>query len=110
MYTPIKRLSRVNATLQAALAAGHRVLEVLDRHDEVPEAADAVVAAAHAAGHRVPRVGFRYADGHGEILRDVSFARAAGRGGGDRGHERRRQDDARQPAAALLRRHATARS
>ncbi len=26
MYTPIKRLSRVNATLQAALAAGHRVL------------------------------------------------------------------------------------
>ena len=55
MYTPIKRLSRVNATLQAALAAGHRVLEVLDRHDEVPEATDAVVAAAHAAGHRVPR-------------------------------------------------------
>jgi len=33
MYTPIKRLSRVNATLQAALAAGNRVLEVLDRHD-----------------------------------------------------------------------------
>ena len=57
MYTPIKRLSRVNATLQAALAAGHRVLEVLDRHDEVPEAEARRRAAAHAAGHRVPAGG-----------------------------------------------------
>ena len=54
MYTPVKRLSRVNATLQAALAAGHRVLDVLDRHDEVPEAKDAARPAPHARGHRVP--------------------------------------------------------
>ena len=31
--------------LQAALAAGHRVLEVLDRHDEIPEAARILVVA-----------------------------------------------------------------
>ncbi|HSD66221.1 MAG TPA: ABC transporter transmembrane domain-containing protein [Vicinamibacteria bacterium] len=78
MYTPIKRLSRVNATLQAALAAGHRVLGVLDRHDEVPEAKDAVVLPRMREGIEYRRVGFRYADGHGEVLRDVSFAARSG--------------------------------
>jgi ATP-binding cassette, subfamily B, bacterial MsbA len=78
MYTPIKRLSRVNATLQAALAAGHRVLEVLDRHEEVPEVRDAVELARMQQGIEYRRVGFRYADGHGTLLRNVSFAARPG--------------------------------
>ena len=73
MYTPIKRLSRVNATLQAALAAGHRVLGVLDRHDEVPQKPDAVALPRMRQGIEYRSVGFRYADGHGSILRNVSF-------------------------------------
>ena len=73
MYTPIKRLSRVNATLQAALAAGHRVLEVLDRHDEVPQKPDAQPLPRMREGIAYRRVGFRYADGHGSILRNVNF-------------------------------------
>ena len=73
MYTPIKRLSRVNATLQAALAAGHRVLEVLDRHDEVPQRPGAQPLPRMREGIAYRNVGFRYADGHGSILRDVSF-------------------------------------
>jgi subfamily B ATP-binding cassette protein MsbA len=73
MYTPIKRLSRVNATLQAALAAGHRVLEVLDRHDEVPEVEGARVLSRMRQGVEYRGVGFRYADGHGEVIRNVSF-------------------------------------
>jgi len=78
MYTPVKRLSRVNATLQAALAAGHRVLDVLDRHDEVPEAKDPLVLPRMREGIEYRRVGFRYADAHGTILRNVSFtARSA---------------------------------
>src|SRR4029453_14616954 len=40
MYTPVKRLSRVNATLQAALAAGDRVFEVLDRQHAAAERRD----------------------------------------------------------------------
>ena len=55
MYTPVKRLSRVNATLQAALAAGERVFEVLDRHDEVHEVDGRGRAAAHDVRDRVPR-------------------------------------------------------
>jgi subfamily B ATP-binding cassette protein MsbA len=73
MYTPIKRLSRVNATLQAALAAGHRVLEVLDRHDEVPQRPGAEPLPRMREGIEYRGVGFRYADGHGSILRNVNF-------------------------------------
>jgi subfamily B ATP-binding cassette protein MsbA len=78
MYTPIKRLSRVNATLQAALAAGHRVFEVLDRHDEVPEQEDAVTLSRMEKGIEYRGVGFRYADGHGTLLRRVSFSACPG--------------------------------
>ncbi len=78
MYTPIKRLSRVNATLQAALAAGSRVFEVLDRHDEVPEAKKAVPLPRMKGEIEYRSVGFRYADGHGSILRNVSFSARPG--------------------------------
>jgi subfamily B ATP-binding cassette protein MsbA len=78
MYTPIKRLSRVNATLQAALAAGGRVFEVLDRHDEVPEAEKAVVLPRMKGEIEYRGVGFRYADGHMSILRNVSFVARPG--------------------------------
>jgi len=78
MYQPIKRLSRVNATLQAALAAGHRVFEVLDRHDEVPEEAQALVLGRMSQGIEYRNVGFRYVDGQGSILRDVSFVARPG--------------------------------
>jgi subfamily B ATP-binding cassette protein MsbA len=78
MYTPVKRLSRVNATLQAALAAGERVLAVLDRHDEVPEAEDAVVLPRMKQGIEYRGVGFGYADGHGDVLRNVNFSARRG--------------------------------
>ena len=78
MYTPIKRLSRVNATLQAALAAGTRVFAVLDRRDEVPEAEGAVELPRMRGEIEYRRVGFRYWDGHGSILRDVSLVARPG--------------------------------
>jgi subfamily B ATP-binding cassette protein MsbA len=78
MYTPVKRLSRVNATLQAALAAGHRVLDVLERHDEVPEVEGAIALPRMREGIAYRRVGFRYADAHGTILRNVSFTARSG--------------------------------
>jgi subfamily B ATP-binding cassette protein MsbA len=78
MYTPVKRLSRVNATLQAALAAGHRILDVLDRHDEVPEVKEALVLPRMRQGIEYRCVGFRYSDAHGTILRNVSFAARSG--------------------------------
>ena len=45
MYGPIKKLSRVNANIQQAIAAAERIFEVLDRHTEVVERAGAVTLA-----------------------------------------------------------------
>jgi len=78
MYTPVKRLSRVNASVQGALAAGSRIFEVLDTHLEITETPGAA---------RLPRmqrqveyrdVGFRYAEGDGVVLRRVGFVARSG--------------------------------
>ena len=34
MYGPVKKLSRVNASIQQAIAASERVFEILDTHNE----------------------------------------------------------------------------
>src|SRR5262249_4056177 len=73
MYTPIKRLSRVNATLQAALAAGGRIFHVLDTHQEVKESPSAVVLPRLRHGLAYRDVGFRYSDSEASVLRRVSF-------------------------------------
>ena len=39
MYGPAKKLSRVNANLQQAIAASERIFEMLDIHTEVQGAA-----------------------------------------------------------------------
>ena len=41
MYGPVKKLSRVNANLQQAVAASERIFELLDTHSEVRERAGA---------------------------------------------------------------------
>jgi len=73
MYTPVKRLSRVNATLQGALAAGTRIFDVLDTHQEVREAPGALALGRMRQQVEYREVGFRYADGDGDVLRRVSF-------------------------------------
>jgi subfamily B ATP-binding cassette protein MsbA len=73
MYTPVKRLSRVNATLQAALAAGSRIFEVLDTHQEVRQSPEARVLPRMLEGLAYHGVGFRYADGGAAVIRNVSF-------------------------------------
>jgi subfamily B ATP-binding cassette protein MsbA len=79
MYTPIKRLSRVNATLQNALAASTRIFEVLDTHLEVREAPGARAMPRMGGQIEYRDVGFQYADAQGTaVLRRVSFAARPG--------------------------------
>ena len=79
MYTPIKRLSRLSATLQGALAAGGRIFEVLDTHMEVHEAPQSRPLARLQREIEYRDVGFQYADSQGTaVLRRVSFAARAG--------------------------------
>ncbi len=78
MYTPIKRLSRLNATLQGALAGSSRIFEVLDSHDEIREIEGARELPRLQRGLRYEQVGFRYADGDGDVLRGVTFEARSG--------------------------------
>ena len=106
MYGPIKKLSRVNANLQQAVAASERIFELLDTHTEVTEKPDAVAAAGL---HRRDRVSRRDVRLRGRLRPQYPARRVVhgprGTDGGDRRPQRRRQDDAGQPAAAFLRRH-----
>ena len=79
MYTPIKRLSRLSATLQGAMAASGRIFEVLDTHLEVREAEGSRPLPRPQGEIEYRQVGFQYADGHGaNVLRSVSFSARAG--------------------------------
>jgi subfamily B ATP-binding cassette protein MsbA len=79
MYTPIKRLSRVNANLQQAMAAATRIFEMLDTHSEVVERPGAQPLASVMRGIEFKDVSFAYDDGAGKaVLKNVSFAARAG--------------------------------
>jgi ATP-binding cassette, subfamily B, bacterial MsbA len=79
MYGPVKKLSRVNANLQQAIAACERIFELLDKHTEVHEAPHAKVLPPFRDRIEFRDVGFRYDDGHGRnTLANVSFTVTAG--------------------------------
>lgn len=78
MYTPIKRLSRVNANLQQAIAAATRIFEVLDTHSEVRERPTAQPLPRVTRGVEFTDVSFSY-DGAGKaVLKNVTFGARAG--------------------------------
>jgi ATP-binding cassette, subfamily B, bacterial MsbA len=79
MYGPIKKLSRVNATIQQAMAASERIFEILDTHSEVTERPGAQPLGSLRQGIEFRNVSFCYDDRPGKsILRDVSFEVATG--------------------------------
>ena len=79
MYGPIKKLSRVNANLQQAMAASERIFELLDTHTEVREREGAVALPPFIGAIEFKDVSFGYEDGHGRsTLRGLSFAVPAG--------------------------------
>jgi subfamily B ATP-binding cassette protein MsbA len=79
LYTPVKRLSRVNSNLQQSIAAATRIFEVLDTHSEVRERPRAQALAPIARGIEFKDVSFAYDEGAGRaVLRNVSFGARAG--------------------------------
>jgi ATP-binding cassette, subfamily B, bacterial MsbA len=74
MYGPAKKLSRVNADLQQAIAASERIFEMLDTHTEVAESPSAIMLPPFSSLIEFRNVSFAYEDTHQRpILRDVSF-------------------------------------
>ena len=79
MYTPIKKLSRVNTNVQQAIAASDRIFEILDTHSEVKERPGAAELPRVKSGIEFRDVSFMYEDGSGRhVLRQVSFPVRAG--------------------------------
>ena len=79
MYAPAKKLSRVNADLQQAMAAADRIFEILDAHNEVTERPDAVVLPRFGRRIEFTDVRFSYGDPEGNATLDgVTFTVGAG--------------------------------
>jgi subfamily B ATP-binding cassette protein MsbA len=78
MYGPVKKLSRVNATFQQALAAAARIFSVLDTRMEIVEAPDAVELPPLERQIEFQDVSFTYGDGHDRVLRNVNLTIDAG--------------------------------
>jgi subfamily B ATP-binding cassette protein MsbA len=77
MYAPAKKLSRVNADLQQAVAAAERIFEILDSHNEVQERPNALVLPCFARGIEFIDVRFTYG-GDVPTLDGVTFTVRAG--------------------------------
>jgi subfamily B ATP-binding cassette protein MsbA len=69
MYAPIKKLNKVNLSVNTALSAAERVFRMLDIDNEVKEQPDAIELRGVGSGIRYERVSFAYRDD--PVLTDV---------------------------------------
>lgn len=73
LYTPIKRLSKVNAALQGAFAAGERAFALLDTHREIKDAPTAKPLAPFKDVIEYRNVSFQYDKSSGPVLSGASL-------------------------------------
>ena len=78
MYGPAKKLSRVNADLQQAMAASERIFAIVDTHSEVRERPDAPPLPPFRTGIEFDDVRFHYDAAESVTLDGVSFRVCAG--------------------------------
>jgi subfamily B ATP-binding cassette protein MsbA len=72
MYAPIKKLNKVNLSLNTALSAAERVFRMLDIDNEVKEKPDAIELQSVGSGIRFENVTFGY--GEEPVLRNIGLA------------------------------------
>jgi subfamily B ATP-binding cassette protein MsbA len=78
MYAPAKKLSRVNANLQQAIASAERIFEMIDTHTEVEERPDAEPLPPFSQAIEFHDVTFSYEEHPRPILRGVTLTVPAG--------------------------------
>ncbi|MEO8216024.1 MAG: ABC transporter transmembrane domain-containing protein [Acidobacteriota bacterium] len=76
MYAPIKRLNKVNLSMNAAISAAERVFRMLDTPNAIVESAEAVQIDTVGRGISFDKVSFGYRDE--PVLRDISLTVAPG--------------------------------
>jgi subfamily B ATP-binding cassette protein MsbA len=77
-YDPMRKLSRLQNSMEQALAAAHHVWEVLDEHAEIREKTDAVDLPVLTRSIDLRNVSFGYANESRSVLREVSLTIPAG--------------------------------
>jgi subfamily B ATP-binding cassette protein MsbA len=77
-YDPMRKLSRLQNSMEQAMAAAHHVWEVMDEHAELPEKKDARVLQPLVQAIELRNVSFGYANEERSVLRDVSLQIPAG--------------------------------
>jgi subfamily B ATP-binding cassette protein MsbA len=78
LYTPIKRLSKVNAALQGAFAAGERAFALLDTHREIKDSPTARPLAPFKDVIEYKSVSFQYDKSSGPVLSGASLTARKG--------------------------------
>ena len=78
MYAPAKKLSRVNANIQTAMAASERIFTILDTHSEVEDRPGAPPVERFSRAIEFRDVQFAYAGAEGATLDGVSLTVNAG--------------------------------
>jgi len=77
-YDPMRKLSRLQNSLEQAFAAAQHVWEVMDEHAEIQEKRDAFVLSPLQNQIELKSVSFGYANETRSVLRDVSLTLRAG--------------------------------
>jgi subfamily B ATP-binding cassette protein MsbA len=77
-YDPMRKLSRLQNSMEQALAAAHHVWEIMDEHAELPEKKDALELQPLLRAIELRNVSFGYANEERSVLRDVSLEIPAG--------------------------------
>ncbi len=77
-YDPMRKLSRLQNSMEQALAAARHVWEVLDEHAEIREKSHAVELRPLAEAIELREVSFGYANEERRVLRDVNLRIPAG--------------------------------
>jgi ATP-binding cassette, subfamily B, bacterial MsbA len=77
-YDPMRKLSRLQNSMEQALAAAHHVWEIMDEHAQLPEKKDALELQPLTEAIELRNVSFGYANEERSVLRDVSLRIPAG--------------------------------
>ncbi|CAN5812721.1 lipid A export permease/ATP-binding protein MsbA [soil metagenome] len=77
-YDPMRKLSRLQNSMEQALGAAHHVWEVMDEHEEIPEKENAIELPPLKHAIELQNVSFDYANETRPILRNIDLKIAAG--------------------------------
>jgi subfamily B ATP-binding cassette protein MsbA len=77
-YDPMRKLSRLQNSMEQALAAAHHVWEVMDEHAEISEKPNAIELAPLSREIELREISFGYANETRDVLREVTLRIPAG--------------------------------